>query len=162
MVCPPTVGTYCIIGYLDGDPSYTFVMDIRWYDQKSPKAELTEFIIQQGPGVYIKIDKDNKIVSLTTSYIENEAEKDWIAKVGNNANIEVGNTAKVTAESEATIQAPQIKLVGNISSKGTGGSMVTAQEKSNKTHEGNYTLTGDLIVSGGIKGKVAGCKGCGG
>lgn len=174
VVCPPAVGTYCVIGYLDGDPSYPFIMDIRWYDQQAPAAELTEFIIQQEPGVYIKVDKAHKIITVTPSNIEHEIGENWTVNVGDSATITVGKDATIKAGSEATVQAPQINLVGNLANHGKDGGIATAQEKSHKTHEGSYslqgpqsvigsvTISGNLAVGGVINGKVAGCQGCGG
>ena len=173
VVCPPAVGTYCIVGYLDGDPSYPFIMHIRWYNQQAPAAELTEFIIQQEPGVHIKIDKEHKVLTLTPTNIEDEAGKDWVVKVGNNTTIETGNNTVIKSGSEITVQAPQINIIGNQTSTGQGGGIGTTEERSHRTHEGSYSLTGpqtvagnvsisgSLSVSGGIHGKVVGCTGCG-
>ena len=150
VVCPPAVGTPCIVGYLDGDPSYPFIMHIRWYNQQPPEAELTELIIQQEPGVYIKIDKEHKVITVTPTNIEHEIGKNWTVNVGDNATITVGKKAVVQAGSEITVEAPQINLVGNQTSTGTGGGIGTTQDRSHRTHEGSYTLTGPQSVTGNV------------
>ena len=172
VVCPPAAGTYCTVGYWDGDPSYPYILNIRWYAQNPPEAELTEFIIQQQPGVHIKIDKTHKVITVTPANIEDEAGKDWTVDVGQNATITVGQNATIEAGSVATVKAPQINLIGNLTTTGAGGSMATTREKGNRNHEGSYQLTGpqtisgNLVVSGTVTagqfvGPVAGCSGCG-
>lgn len=56
VVCPPMAGTLCDITYYDGDPDYPRISNFRWQKNKAPSCELGGFIIQQSPGVYIKID----------------------------------------------------------------------------------------------------------
>jgi Uncharacterized protein conserved in bacteria len=164
-VCPPAAGTYCIVGYLDGDPSYPFIMHIRWYNQQPPHAELTEYVLQQEPGVFIKIDKEHRHITVTPTDIVDEAGRDWTVEVGNNAVINVGNTA--------TIKAPLINIIGDQVSTGHDGGIGTAHERDHRTHDGSYTLNGpqtvngNIVVSGTVTaaqfiGPVAGCNGCGG
>lgn len=166
VVCPPVAGTYCTIAYWDGDPSYPYIAGIRWYAQGAPDCGLDEFIIQLEPGVSIKIDKAKHIVTLTPANVDTTAGKSWTVNVGQNARIVAGQSA--------TVQAPQINIIGNQTSTGPGGGMGASQDKSHRAHQGSYTLDGPqtvngtvtvngaLTVTGGINGKVNGCSGCGG
>ena len=166
IVCPPAVGTYCDLSYYDGDPNYPRISNFRWHGHDAPECGLTELIIQQEPGVSITIDKAHKVIAITPSNVETEAGKDWIINAGANATIVAGQTA--------TVQASQINLVGNITATGKSGGIGASHDKSNRTHDGSYTLNGPqtvtgavtingpLTVTGGITGKVTGCTGCGG
>lgn len=66
IVCPPAAGTLCDLSYYDGDPNYPRISNFRWQENVSPEADLDELIIQQEPGVHVKIDKAHNI-SLETS-----------------------------------------------------------------------------------------------
>lgn len=67
VVCPPTVGTLCDITYYDGDPNYPRISNFRWARNKAPNCELGAFIIQQQPGVYIKIGPEGNIIQVTSA-----------------------------------------------------------------------------------------------
>jgi phage baseplate assembly protein gpV len=142
VVCPPVVGTYCDLSYYDGDPNYPRVSNFRWHDMDAPEAELNEFVIQLEPGVEIRIDKQKHVVTLTPQNIREEAGVDWIIQAG-------GNTS-ITAGGEATVTAPQINLVGNLTVTGTGGSVGAIKETGNKDHQGNYELSGSMSISGNL------------
>lgn len=58
VICPPLPGTLCDITYYDGDPNYPRISNFRWAKGQAPACEIGEFIIQQAPGVWIRIDKD--------------------------------------------------------------------------------------------------------
>lgn len=165
VVCPPVVGVLCDLSYYDGDPNYPYISNIRWGGGNSaPKAELNELVIQLEKGVEIRIDKEKQIVNLTPA--------NWKVKVGGNAEIIAGGDALVQAAGTLTIRAPEIVKEGNETSRGTGGGMGRVYEKDHREHEGSYTLhgparisgavviNGPLTVTGGISGKVNGCKGC--
>lgn len=158
VVCPPEPGTRCTIAYWDGDPSYPYIANIRWYGQGAPNCDLKEFIIQQEPGVSIKIDVANKILSITPTNVETKVGQNWIVEAGQNVTVKAGAVA--------TVQAPQINLMGNITATGQDGETGQSEDKSERTHTGSYTLNGpctingSLVVTGGITGKVSGCSGC--
>ena len=155
IICPPAEGTHCDLSYYDGDPNYPRISNFRWLGNESPECGLTELVIQQEPGVSIKIDDGHNVITVTPTNIENTAGKNWTA----------------TAGSTATIKAMQIVLEGNQTSTGEGGALGTATEKSNKEHEGSYLLVGPMSVQGnavfsgtvtaaGFIGPVQGCAGC--
>lgn len=58
VVCPPETGTLCDLEYYDGDPNCPRISNFRWKNNKAPSVGVGEFIIQQAPGIAIKIDKD--------------------------------------------------------------------------------------------------------
>lgn len=151
VVCPPTVGTLCDLSYYDGDPNYPRISNFRWQGNTAPECELDEFVIQLEPGVEIRIDKEKKIVSLTT--------KDVDTKAGENVNTEAGQNWTIKAGQVATIEAPQIMLIGNVTTRGKDG-QAAIEENGDRTQNGNLTINGNLSVSGMIYGRVAGCSGC--
>lgn len=134
MVCPPAAGTMCDITYYDGDPNYPRISNFRWAKNKAPACALGAFIIQQKPGVFVRITSEGNI--------ENKTDVDWT--------IEVGGSAMIEATVAATVQAPQINLVGNLSATGTGGGTGTEVKNCDTTQTGNVTLTGNLQVTGNI------------
>ncbi len=150
LVCPPEVGTHCDLSYYDGDPNYPRISNVRWFGHDAPECGLTELIIQQEPGVSIKIDKVHKIITIPPSDIEGKAGKNWLIEAG----------------AEVTVRAPQINIIGNQTSTGEGGGIGQTHERCQRTHDGSYTLNGPLVVNGplkvtgGITGKVNGCAGC--
>lgn len=134
VVCPPAVETLCDITYYDGDPNYPRISNFRWERNKAPNCELGSFIIQQKPGVFIKITPEGNILNTTGV--------DWT--------VEVGGSAVIHAAASATVQAPQINLVGNLSAAGTGGGQGTETKNCNTTQTGNFTLTGNFQINGNI------------
>ena len=58
VVCPPAPGTLCDLSYYDGDPNYPRISNFRWQGNMAPECGLDELVIQQQPGVSIKIEKD--------------------------------------------------------------------------------------------------------
>ena len=144
IVCPPDVGTHCDLSYYDGDPNYPRISNFRWLEHDAPDCELTELIIQQEPGVSIKIDKENKVITVTPTDVETEAGKSWTVESGQ----------------VATIQAPTIQLIGNVTSSGPGGGEGSFKQTGPQTINGAVTINGPLTVTGGINGKVSGCSGC--
>ncbi|SCY88261.1 hypothetical protein [Desulfoluna spongiiphila] len=99
VVCPPAPGTRCDLSYYDGDPNFPRIGNFRWQGNKAPQCDLGAFIIQLEPGVSIEIEADKRIVTLTSASAETEAGDKWTVKAG----------------SEATVDAPLIKL-----NQGTG------------------------------------------
>jgi len=150
VVCPPLVGTRCDLSYYDGDPDYPRISNFRWQGMAAPEVEIGGLIIQRGPGTHIKIDSDNNIIHVTPANRTNNIGGNKTETIGGDWTVAVNGSALVTAGDTATIQAPQINLIGNIASTGQGGSMGTSTEKSNKTHDGGYVLNGNLVVNGNI------------
>lgn len=150
MVCPPAVGTLCDITYYDGDPNYPRISNFRWARNKAPACELGELIIQQKPGVYLKITPVGNIVHGTDADKINEIAGGKTETVGADWLIEVGGSATITAAMAVTVQAPQINLVGNLSATGTGGSQGTETKNCDTEQTGSFTLVGDFQVTGSI------------
>lgn len=142
VVCPPEVGTYCDLSYYDGDPNYPRISNFRWHSMDAPEAALTEFVIQLEPGVEIRIDKKKHVVTLTPENTRTEAGKDMDSTAGVNWTVQAGSVA--------TVQAPQINLVGNLTVTGTNGGTAAIQEVGDKDHRGSYALTGSMSISGNL------------
>lgn len=134
VVCPPAVGTLCDITYYDGDPDYPRISNFRWARHKAPACEVGAFIIQQRPGVFIEITPEGHHLQRT--------DVDW--------RVEAGGSVLVTAAVAATVQAPQINLVGNLSAVGTDGGAATETKTAHTEQTGSYTLNGNLQVNGDI------------
>lgn len=145
VVCPPMVGTLCDLTYYDGDPNYPEISNFRWAKHKAPQCELGAFIIQQRSGVYIKITPEGHHLQKT--------DVDWT--------VEVGGSVLVKAAIAATVQAPQINLIGNLSAIGTGGGTGTETKECNTTQTGSFVLNGPLQVNGDISASGAILDGAG-
>lgn len=150
VVCPPEVGTLCDITYYDGDPDYPRLSNFRWQSNKAPECELGGFIIQQKPGVYIKITAEGNIVHKTPSDRINEIGGNKTETVVADWNIDVGGSALVRAATSATIQAPQINLLGNVSNTAAAGGTANETKTANTEQTGNFKLIGDFDVEGNI------------
>lgn len=103
VVCPPVEGAHCDLSYYDGDPDYPRISNFRWRQMGAPSEEIDGFIIQQEPGVYIRISPESKIMRVTKDNIQDIAGKNWSAEAG-----------KV-----ASIKAPEILLIGSVTIIGT-------------------------------------------
>jgi len=132
VVCPPAPGTFCDIEYYDGDPDYPRISNFRWARNGAPACEVGAFIIQQSPGVFIKITPEGNIVHKTGADLVNEIGGDKSETVGGSWGIEVSGPA--------TIKAPEITLDGEV--------MVT----------GNLMAGGNIADAGGAK-SMSGMRG---
>ena len=65
IVCPPAVGTLCDLSYYDGDPNYPRISNFRWQSNSAPDCGLDELIIQQTPGVSLKIENDGSFLTVS-------------------------------------------------------------------------------------------------
>ena len=142
IVCPPAVGTLCDLSYYDGDPNYPRVSNFRWQGNSAPDCELEALIIQQEPGVSVKIDPAHNIITLTPAT--------WRVEVGGNVEIKAGGNATVEAAGTLTIQAPQIVKKGNENGFGADGGIGRVTENVNQTTTGSLTVNGPLTVNGGL------------
>lgn len=158
LVCPPTVGTRCIVGYFDGDPSYPYISHFRWHGQEAPACEEEALIIQQTPGAHIKIDAEHNVIVVTPASRQSEIGQDKTQEIGGDKRegvggdwtIEVAGSATIKAGATATVQAPQINLRGRISSTDAGGGKGHVHEVSDRTHEGSYQLSGPMTIAGDV------------
>ena len=140
IVCPPAVGTLCDLSYYDGDPNYPRISNFRWQTNGAPECGLNELVIQQTPGVSIRIEKDGSFLTVSP--------KNWTVEIGGNASIRAGGNATVEAAGSLTLKAPQITEQGNKTSTGYGGGAGESTETGNRRQIGNLTIEGNLSVSG--------------
>lgn len=61
LVCPPTVGEYCDIGFYDGDANCPYITNFRPNGQ-APPAELDELMLQHSSGVRIGFQADGTFI----------------------------------------------------------------------------------------------------
>lgn len=101
LVCPPTVGQFCDIGFYDGDFNSPYITNFR-PNGKAPEAELGAFMIQHSPGIRIGFKPDGTFIV--------EAPK-----------VEVTATeyAHVKAGARITLETPLIEMIGRV--EVTGG-----------------------------------------
>lgn len=197
VVCPPLPGTFCDLTYYDGDPDYPRISNFRWHVSAAPQCEVDGFIIQQQPGVHIKIDAEANIIHFTPANRISEIGKDRTSKIGDNQNEKIGKnntrtvgedetitvsgnkienveghrvsnitgddlttaatwtvlvdgTARVESSERIEIIAPEILRQGNETSTGADGEIGTSHERTNREHEGSYTLTGPQVINGDV------------
>ena len=142
IVCPPAPGTLCDLSYYDGDPNYPRISNFRWQGNVAPECGLNELVIQQTPGVSIRIEKDGSFLTVSP--------KNWTVEIGGNASIKAGGNATVEASGTLTLQAPNIIKNGNETCAGTGGGTGTTTEKAHRTTNGSITVNGPLKVNGDL------------
>ena len=140
IVCPPAPGTLCDLSYYDGDPNYPRISNFRWQGNVAPECGLNELVIQQTPGVSLKIEKDGSFLTVSP--------KNWTVKIGGNASIKAEGNATVEAAGSLTLKAPQITEQGNKTSTGYGGGAGESTETGSRRQIGNLTIEGNLSVSG--------------
>ena len=129
MVCPPAVGTAVVVGFHDGDPNYPHVMGVRWQGNNAPLVGEDEMIIQQEPGVHIKIDQAHGIITVTPGKIVNECEDNKEETIGGDWTVEVTGKVRITA--------PSVTIDGNLNVTGS------------VSVGGNVNAGGQIIDSGG-------------
>lgn len=110
VVCPPMVGTYCDLEYYDGDPDFPRVSNFRWHGHGAPEIEIGGFIIQQTPGVHIKIDAAGNILLETPNQLKNT--------VGGDKNETVSGSWTITVPGGAQING-NVSVAGNIYASGS-------------------------------------------
>lgn len=143
IVCPPAVGTLCDLTYYDGDPNYPCISNLRWSTTgAAPAAELDELIIQQEPGVSIKIDNAHHIITVSSG--------DWKVRVDGDAVVEAGGNALIKAKGTLTIQAPQIVKKGNETGMGADGGIGSVSEHANRKITGSLHINGGVTISGNL------------
>lgn len=121
VVCPPLPGTHCDLTYYDGDPDYPRISNFRWHISAAPTCEVDAFIIQQTPGVHIKIDADNNIIHFTPANRVNEIGDSRDEKIGKNNIRNVGGDETITVGGNKT-ESVEGHRVSNI----TGDDLTTA------------------------------------
>ena len=150
IVCPPAPGTLCDLSYYDGDPNYPRISNFRWQGNVAPECGLNELVIQQTPGVSIRIEKDGSFLTVSP--------RDWTVNIGGNASIRAGGNvdvhaggnAAVEAAGSLTLKAPQINELGNKTSFGYGGGAGESTETGNRRQVGNLRIEGNLDVTGDV------------
>ncbi|HJA79939.1 MAG TPA: baseplate assembly protein [Candidatus Desulfovibrio intestinavium] len=142
IVCPPAPGTLCDLSYYDGDPNYPRISNFRWQGNVAPECGLNELVIQQTPGVSIRIEQDGSFLTVSP--------RDWTVEIGGNASIKAGGDTTVEAAGTLTLQAPNIHKIGNEICSGTGGGTGTTTENAHRTTNGSITVNGPLTVNGDL------------
>ena len=79
-----------------------------------------------------------------------EVKENVDATVGKNLTAQVSQSAAVNAGTKIALTAPQISLLGNLSSSAAGGGAAMETKEADTDHTGSYKLTGDLQVNGNI------------
>uniref|UniRef100_C6E6P7 Baseplate assembly protein, putative n=1 Tax=Geobacter sp. (strain M21) TaxID=443144 RepID=C6E6P7_GEOSM len=140
VVCPPTVGTLCDITYYDGDPDYPRISNFRWEKNKAPACELGAFIIQQAPGIYVRIT--------AAGNIEHKTSADLVNEIGGAMQETVGGVWNIDVVGKATVTAPEVAVVAS-----TKVSMTTPLLSCSGNIEagGNVVAAGDVADAGGTK-----------
>ena len=103
---------------------------------------MDELIIQQTPGVSLKIEKDGSFLTVSP--------KDWTVEIGGNATIKAGGDATVEAAGTLTLQAPNIVKNGNETCAGANGGTGQTTENAHRTTNGSITVNGPLTVNGNL------------
>lgn len=142
LVCPPLVGTRCVVNFFGGDPNYPFIAHFRWHGNGAPDCEVGGIIIQRAPGTHIKVDAENNIIHITPA--------DALADIGGDKQESVGGSWTIQVAGEATIQAPTINLRGNLSAVGSEGGVGQETKSADTTHTGSYQLTGPMTITGNL------------
>lgn len=137
---PARARTLCDLSYYDGDPNYPRISNFRWQGNIAPECGLNELVIQQAPGVSIRIEKDGSFLTVSP--------KNWTVEIGGNASIKAGGNATVEAAGSLTLKAPQITEQGNKTSTGYGGGAGESSETGSRRQIGDLTILGNLSVSG--------------
>ena len=138
------------MSYYDGDPNYPRISNFRWQGNVAPECGLNELVIQQTPGVSIRIEKDGSFLTVSP--------RDWTVNIGGNASIRAGGNvdvhaggnAAVEAAGSLTLKAPQINELGNKTSFGYGGGAGESTETGNRRQVGNLRIEGNLDVTGDV------------
>ncbi|BCS54567.1 baseplate assembly protein [Geobacter sp. SVR] len=128
VVCPPAVGTLCDIEYYDGDPNYPRISNFRWQKNKAPNCEQDAFIIQQSPGVFIKITPAGAMIHKTGA--------GWTLEAGGPLTIQASSGSATM--SMLTIDAA-VLITGDLT---VVKSITAAQEISDRG--GSFGTLGDL------------------
>ena len=126
LVCPPTVGEFCDVGFYDGDSNSPYITNFRPNGQ-APEAELDAFMLQHSPGIRIGFKPDGTFIV--------EAPK-----------VEVTATEYVNVKGGAriTLESPLIELKGRV--EVTGG----IYQKSGPGGDGMETDGSIKIKNGGL------------
>lgn len=138
--CLPRVGTTVAVGFFDGDPNYPYVQAVRSHGLAGPEHPVDALIIQQGPGVYITIDPEGNIITVTSA--------DQQTEVGGELTIDVGGPAVIRSGESITVQAPRIALAGNLTATNhTGGAGINLVI-GNLHVTGTITSESDILAAG--------------
>lgn len=150
IVCPPAPGTLCDLSYYDGDPNYPRISNFRWQGHAAPECGLDELIIQQTPGVSLKIEKDGSFLTVSPKNWTVEIGGNATIKAGGNATVQAGGSAAVEAAGSLILKAPHITEQGNKTSTGYGGGAGESSETGNRRQVGNLWIEGNLDVTGNV------------
>lgn len=181
VVCPPLVGAYCLLEYLDGDNNVPFISDFLWHEKfPTPLAEINEYVTQYDIGIFYKFDPDGNwwvvapevheyaefliemisggpIIGRADADIELAAGGDFTATAEGDALVAAANVT-VAAEGAAlieamaaTVRALSISLEGPTTVTTTLGVLGMLTAYGMATVWGMLNVNGELNVTGDIK-----------
>mgnify|MGYP003623369744 CR=1 FL=1 len=127
VVCPPTVGEYCDIGFYDGDANSPFITNFRPNGQ-APEAEEGAFMIQQGADVRFGFKPDGTFVVQAP-------------KVAVTATDQV----IIKSASRITLHAPEIELKGRVAATDGLHSLNDIATNANVAADGRIHAGGRII-----------------
>jgi phage baseplate assembly protein V len=158
----PDVGEHVLCLFLPYGLEQGFVLGA-FYSQEDqpPAASQDRRHVLFGDGTWLEYDRKTNTLSghikgqVDQLTVDNDAILDVggsvQATIGQDLIANVGNNAEVTAGgSHVLLNAPLIKLQGNLSAAAQGGGTATETKEADTEHTGSYTLTGDLEVDGNI------------
>ena len=125
VVCPPTVGEFCDLGFYDGDSNSPFITNFRPNGQ-APAAEEGAFMIQHGADVRFGFKPDGTFV-VQASKVE----------------VTATETVIIKGASRITLDAPEIELKGRV----TAANGIHSDK--DITTNGSVAADGRVIDSGG-------------
>ncbi|MDK2955421.1 MAG: hypothetical protein PWQ57_917 [Desulfovibrionales bacterium] len=158
LVCPPAKGTYVVVSYFDGDPDYPWISHVRWHVNAAPECEVGGLIIQQTPGVHIKIDADSNIIHVTPANCVSEIGTDTSEEIGRNKSKSVGGdeTIAVAGNRSATVGGDESLTVSGVRSTAitgddgatVGGSWTVVVSGAATIQAPTINLVGDIGCTG--------------
>ncbi|QJT10227.1 phage baseplate assembly protein V [Oceanidesulfovibrio marinus] len=144
----------CVIGAIyseadtvpvaDPDKRHIRFRDGTWLEYDRKRHELTGHIVDGSAELTIDRDLTADVGGTAVARIG----EDLFVDVEGNAIVTAGG--ELTAESATTIQvvAPLIRLVGNVTTTGADGDLVTVERRADELHIGDVEQRGDYLLKG--------------
>lgn len=115
-------------------------------------------ITQKKSGSAVEIDSqgnitahsENNLYGSSVNNTELDVGANLLARVSSDMFCEVGKNATINAGATAKIRAPQIYIMGDISSTSRDGSIGIENKQANTTHSGSYDMTGPVTITGNV------------
>ena len=151
LVCPPSVGEYCDLGFYDGDSNSPYITNFR-PNGKAPEAELGSLMLQHSPGIRIGFKPDGTVIV--------EAPK---VEVTATEYVQVKGGARISLEAPLIELKGRVEVTGGIYQKaGPGGDGMAVDGQINIKNGGlhaqkdittnsNVTADGDVAAAGRVE-----------